>query len=143
MNHRNAVRAVLMAGVAAGALLAQVAQARHGDETVLPNRIPEPAPYVVEESNPPGAPGAMQAAVGGRSLAMRIRRLLEPTLPKERVMKRVIVAAALLACLAAGGVRLELVAQEKSEPKESPDATEIVKAEQPATDVPSLRLTRM
>ncbi len=42
--------------IAAAAAVSQPTLARHGDVTVLPNRIPEPAPYVVSESNPPGAP---------------------------------------------------------------------------------------
>lgn len=36
-------------------VFAGTAFARHGDETVLPNRIPEPAPYVVSESAPGGS----------------------------------------------------------------------------------------
>lgn len=62
-----------------------------------------------------GIPGAMQAAIGGRALAVRIRRLLLPTQAKETTMRRLAIATALITCLLTAGVRVELVAQEPSE----------------------------
>ncbi len=67
---------------------------------------------LLELSESSEANGAMQAAASGNVLALRIRRLLEPTLLKERTMKRVLVATASLLCLIAAGVRFELAAQE-------------------------------
>jgi beta-lactamase regulating signal transducer with metallopeptidase domain len=79
-------------------------------------------------SETPGIPGAMQAAIGGRALAVRIRRLLEPTQAKETVMRKLAIATTLLACLLTAGVRVELVAQEP--------------AAQPAADKPPTAATK-
>jgi hypothetical protein len=81
----------------------------------------------------PSSPAAWpMTAARGNGVAQRVRRLLDTQTIEDSIMKKLMLAAASIALLAAGVVRVELVAQPRSEAESQSDNSAAPNAEREA-----------